>query len=271
MKEVLNFTDRFSGFQNTPLLWDFDAVESLVQFEILPSQSMYIVERHQKKLRLGKWIEIFTAFQLQQIEGVKFIAENLQVKNNKQTIGELDLMLLKDEKPIHLEIAYKFYLYDDTQEYSNSLDYWIGPNRTDSLVLKLEKLKNKQLPLLYKPETKKVLKALGFDSRDFKQFVNFKAQLFLPYENHQIEFNILNNDCVQGFYIHFSEIELFINHLFYIPTKLDWLVEPRLNVEWLNFDNALALLKLYIDKKQSPLCWLKDKDNQLIKCFITWW
>lgn len=132
MKEVLDFTDRFAGFQNTPLLWDFDAVESLAQFEILPIQSMYIVERHQKKLRLGKWIEIFTTFQLQQIEGVKFIAENLQVKNNKQTIGELDLMLLKDEKPIHLEIAYKFYLYDDTHRNIQIL-YIIGLDQIEPI------------------------------------------------------------------------------------------------------------------------------------------
>jgi len=271
LQKEFGFKDRFKGFQNTPLLWDFDAVKSLVQFKISSSRSMYNIERHQKKLRLGKWIEIFTAFQLQQIEGIEFIAENLQIKNNKQTIGELDLLLLKDEKPIHLEIAYKFYLYDDTQEYSNFLDYWIGPNRTDSLVLKLEKLTQKQLPLLYKPETKETLRTLGFDSPSFEQFVNFKAQLFVPYNKSLIEFNTLNKDCVQGFYFHFSEIELFVNYLFYIPKKLDWLVEPKLNVEWLNFDNTLALLQIYIDKKQSPLCWLKNGNNQLSKCFITWW
>lgn len=271
LQKEFGFKDRFKGFQNTPLLWNFDAVKSLVQFKISSSRSMYNTERHQKKLRLGKWIEIFTAFQLQQIDGIEFITENLQIRNNKQTIGELDVLLLQNEKPIHLEIAYKFYLYDDTQVYTNFLDYWIGPNRTDSLMLKLKKLINKQLPLLYKPETKEVLNALGFKSQNFEQFVNFKAQLFVPYNKRPIEFNLLNKDCVQGFYIHFSEVELIADYLFYIPTKLDWLVEPTLSVDWLNFDGTLPLLQVYIDKKQSPLCWLKNENYQLSKCFITWW
>lgn len=271
MQKGFGFTDRFKGFQNTPLLWDFDAVESLMQFKIPSSRRIYNPEKHQKKLRLGKWIEIFTAFQLKQIESIKFIAENLQIKNNRQTIGELDLLLLKDEKPIHLEISYKFYLYDDTKEYSSPLDYWIGPNRTDSLVQKLQKLINKQLPLLYEPETKALLKTLGFESQNFEQFVNFKAQLFVPYNKRTIEFNVLNKNCEQGFYIHFSEVELIADYLFYIPTKLDWLVEPKTNVKWLNFDDTLPLLQVYIDKKQSPLCWLKNENNQLSKCFITWW
>ena len=271
LQKEFGFTDRFKGFQNTPLLWDFDAVESLVQFKISSSRNMYNAERHQKKLRLGKWIEIFTAFQLQQIEGIEFIAENLQIKNNKQTIGELDLLLLKDEKPIHLEIAYKFYLHDDTQEYSNPLDYWIGPNRTDSLMLKLKKLSNKQLPLLYKPETKSLLKTLGFDSQNFEQFVNFKAQLFVPFDIKKIDFCALNEECVTGFFVHFNNIDVLKNNHFYIPSKLDWLVEPKANVEWLNFDDTLPLLQVYIDKKQSPLCWLKNGNNQLSKCFITWW
>ena len=271
LQKEFGFTDRFKGFQNTPLLWDFDAVESLVQFKISSSRNMYNAERHQKKLRLGKWIEIFTAFQLQQIEGIEFIAENLQIKNNKQTIGELDLLLLKDEKPIHLEIAYKFYLHDDTQEYSNPLDYWIGPNRTDSLMLKLKKLSNKQLPLLYKPETKSLLKTLGFDSQNFEQFVNFKAQLFVPLDKKKIDFCALNEECVTVFFVHFNNIDVLKNNHFYIPSKLDWLVEPKANVEWLNFDDTLPLLQVYIDKKQSPLCWLKNENNQLSKCFITWW
>ncbi|WP_083677133.1 DUF1853 family protein [Winogradskyella sp. J14-2] len=271
MKTYFDFTDRFIGFQNTPLLWNSDAIDTLVQFNIAPTQRNYNVKSNQKKMRLGKWVESFTAFQLQQIEGIEFIAENLQIITNKQTIGEIDFLLLNNEVPIHLEIAYKFYLYDYTNEYLNPLDYWIGPNRTDSLSLKLKKLIQKQLPLLYKTETKLALKELGFENQNFEQYVNFKAQLFVPLNKKKIDFNLLNKKCIAGFYLHFNNVEILKNNHFYIPNKLDWLVEPKLNVEWLSFNNAKNILRILISKQQSPLCWLKDNDNQLIKCFVTWW
>ena len=44
---------------------------------------------------------------------------------------------------IHLEIVYKFYLYDNTIG-TSEIDHWIGPNRNDSLREKLEKLKSKR-------------------------------------------------------------------------------------------------------------------------------
>ncbi|WP_299096683.1 DUF1853 family protein [uncultured Winogradskyella sp.] len=271
MAESLDFKDRFIGFQNTALLWNINSVKSLVQFSILSTQQEFCNTTIQKKLRLGKWIEVFTLFQLQQMDTVEILAENLQIKNNKQTIGEIDLLLLQNELPIHLEIAYKFYLYDDLQTYLNPLDYWIGPNRNDSLSLKLKKLKDKQLPLLHKPETKTVLKTLGYESHQFEQFVNFKAQLFLPYHNQNIAFDTLNKACIKGFYIHFNEIELFRSYQFYIPNKLDWLVEPKLDVNWLSYNETVNVIERFMTKKQSPLCWLKDKNNQLSKCFITWW
>ncbi|MHA7843031.1 MAG: DUF1853 family protein [Winogradskyella sp.] len=267
----MSFSDRFKGFQNTPLLWHCDTIESLRQFSVPSTHQNYDHKANHKKLRLGKWIEIFTMFQLQQIEGIKIVAENLQIKHKKQTIGEIDVLLVNEEQPMHLEIAYKFYLYDDRQEYDSPLEYWIGPNRTDSLSLKLKKLVGKQLPLLHKSETKTVLNKLGFNNNQFKQFVNFKAQLFLPYRKLFIDFNVLNKECVKGSYIHFDEIEVLKKNQFYILSKLDWLVEPNLNVEWMNFDDTLIVLKKFITEKQSPLCWLKDENNELTKCFVTWW
>lgn len=267
----MSFKDRFIGFQNTPLLWHSETIGSLTQFPIYSVYKDYIPKTNHKKLRLGKWAEIFITFQLQQIEEISLIADNLQVKDNRQTIGELDLLFYKDEQAIHLEIAYKFYLYDDMQEYENPLDYWVGPNRTDSLSLKLKKLIKKQLPLLHKLETQSILRELGLKSNDFEQFVNFKAQLFVPYHKRSIVLKALNKDCIQGFYIHFNEIEILKNCHFYMPIKLDWLVEPHLNVKWLNFNEAVIALQVFMYKKQSPLCWLKEKNNQLTKCFVTWW
>ena len=66
--------------------------------------------------------------------------KNYQIQNKKTTVGELDFILQKNHSPIHLEVIYKFYLYDDT--FGNSeIEHWIGPNRNDNLVKKLTKLK----------------------------------------------------------------------------------------------------------------------------------
>ena len=79
---------------------------------------------------------------------IKILAENVQIQNEKTTVGEIDCILTTAKKPVHLEIIYKFYLYDKSVG-TNELEHWIGPNRRDSLVSKLNKLKDKQLPLLY--------------------------------------------------------------------------------------------------------------------------
>ena len=41
------------------------------------------------------------------------LSENIQIQENvNQTIGELDCLFLDESQPIHLEIQFKFYLYD---------------------------------------------------------------------------------------------------------------------------------------------------------------
>ena len=206
---------------------------------------------------------------MQQQADIKIIEENLIVKNEKRTIGELDLLLLKNEQPIHLEIIYKFYLYDSAKTYNNSLDYWVGPNRGDTLINKLNKLKNQQFPLLEKPETKTVLQHYNFST--IKQQVCFKAQLFMPYKHQNIAVMPLNSQCVTGWYISFKQLDELKDFQFYIPTKLEWLCLPKYTVNWIAFSEVKTVIESYITNKRSPLCWLKSKTNTLQKCFITWW
>ena len=102
---------RYLGFLNTPFLWKGDIVSKLNQFEIV-SKSHKINISIDEKLRLGKYVERFVSFELEQHENISIISENIQVQHNKLTLGELDCLLLKNNQPIHLEIIYKFYLYD---------------------------------------------------------------------------------------------------------------------------------------------------------------
>ena len=67
------------------------------------------------------------------------------------------------------------------------------------------------------------------------QNVHFKAQLFTPLQMIKDSFDLVNNECIEGFYIRPHEIDLLLkNHKFYIPSKLDWLVKPHSDVNWLN-------------------------------------
>lgn len=262
---------RHKGYLNTSSLFKADNV---LEFEILEleSDNKALIDSDEfKNQRLGKLVEEFVFHQLKQESHINLITENLQIQNGKQTIGEIDALYYNNEQPIHLEIVYKFYLYDSVKSYDNPLSYWIGPNRNEALDYKLEKLRNKQFPLLYKEETKLQLKKLELDIKSIKQQLCFKAQLFLPYNNQMINVNPLNEDCISGFYCSINTISNFKHYQFYIPVKLDWLIKPHNNVEWLTFETSKTEIEQFIIQKKSPLVWLKSENNEFIKCFITWW
>lgn len=271
MDEPIDFKDAFNGFQNTALLWNSSPIFGLEQFYLDPTNQTFIQNSEYKKLRLGKWVEKFVGFQLRQKNSINILEENLVITNDKQTIGELDVLLLKDQQPIHLEIIYKFYLYDTLKQHKNPLDYWIGPNRNDSLIYKLQKLKEKQLPLLYHSKTLEALNRHQLHPNDFIQQVCFKAQLFLSYDTQNLDVNPLNSDCILGWHLNFNRLAELGSYQFYIPSKLEWLCIPNNKVNWLSFMDAKPEIETYIFSNRSPLCWLKNDTNELKKCFITWW
>lgn len=260
---------RYDGFLQTNCLWKGDDVCKLQQFEI-SSKSCKINFEIDEKLRLGKYIERFVSYQLKQEKSIKIVSENIQIQQEKRTLGELDCIILKNNKPIHLEIIYKFYLYDETIG-GNEIEHFIGPNRKDSLLEKIMKLKEKQLPLLYSNECKEYLKTINLNEANIIQQVYFKAQLFIPFSNQNIELINLNNDSISGFYITQKELELFSSCKFYIPIKKDWITEPYQNVNWINFQEFKEKTKEYLDRKFSPLYWLKKPNGELTKMFLVWW
>ncbi|MGC1203510.1 MAG: DUF1853 family protein [Flavobacteriaceae bacterium] len=260
---------RYEGFLKTPLLWKSKAILNLKPFEIV-SESNKIDIEIDEKLLLGKYVERLVSFQLEQQKNISILAENIQIQNNKITLGELDCLLLKNNKPIHLEIIYKFYLYDASVG-NSEIEHFIGPNRKDSLIEKLTKLKDKQLPLLNAEACEHYLKALDLKSENIAQQVYFKAQLFVPFSQQSMELEILNTNCVVGFYINQNQLNSFKTCKFYIPKKKDWLVIPHTNVNWLNFNEFKNIAKTYFSEKFSSLCWVKFNNGELKKVFLVWW
>jgi len=262
---------RYQGYTSTPPLWEGDTLSPFKQIELTSNSENIDDAQVFKSQRLGKLVEAFVFHELKQQDAVSWICDNLQIQKGQRTVGEIDALYDDGESPVHLEVAYKFYLYDTIANYKEPLGYWIGPNRKDSLFYKLDKLHNKQFPLLHHELTKPYLESYHLAIKDIKQQLCFKAQLFLPYHHRNMDIHPLNSDCIAGFYISFHQIALFEKFEFFIPEKLDWLVIPHHDVDWISYPSALAIIETAINNQRSPLVWIKDSDDKLSKCFIAYW
>ncbi len=263
---------QYKGFYETPFLWQGKGV-----FDLAPYTAVYepspvrFSDTIDAKLRLGKFVERFVSFELNQRSDTQILAENLQIQQEKITLGELDCLLLQNHLPIHLEVVYKFYLYDPTVG-SHELEHWIGPNRKDSLIEKLNKLKNKQLPLLHHPVCQQQLRAAAIAYPNWQQQVYFKAQLFIPLQAHKApSFHLLNADCIQGYYAGISELANWKKSKFYLPVKHDWLQQPHTDVAWNSYEQFYRSCSEQLADSYAPLWWVKQPNGELLKLFVVWW
>ena len=263
---------QFQGFIDTPNLWEGDAVFGMTQMELQKIKINVLKNDFNPKLRLGKLVENFVFEVLNQSSQTDVIAENIQVRKEKISIGEIDCILKLLNEIIHLEIVYKFYLYNE-HIHGTNLHKWIGPNKKDDLIQKLTKLKNKQLPILFREETKKAIEDLNIklSRKNILQMVLFKAQLFVPKSKLTDVFPDINNDCIKGFYINSNELITLKENEFYIPNKRDWLTEPQINVKWLNYNEFGIKIKIFVNEQRSPMCWLKNENGIMQKFFVVWW
>lgn len=265
-----NIQIQFEGYKNTPLLWKSNLVFGISQFKITEGKAIVFNAQLSHNLRLGKRVERFVSQELSQDNEIEIILENVQVQQEQRTLGELDCILIKNDIPIHLEIVYKFYLYD-SRSGNAEIDCWVGPNRNDTLLKKLTKLKEKQFPLLYSKYTKPILYNAGMIPDSIRQEVCFKAQLFVPYKKDPPKFKLLNKDCLNGYFIRHTEIEQLKDCKFYIPIKVDWLIEVHTHVKWLNFETFTKKILALVNQKTSPLCWVKYPNGTIQKFFVVWW
>lgn len=270
---------QFLGFLSTPPLWEDSDHFKLKQFSLpqinfsespdfsreLPSlQTNYV---------LGKRIEEFYSLVLERSPDHQILAQSMQIFKEKITLGELDFILKAsvEERTIHLEVVYKFYIYDPTQQ--EELERWIGPNRKDAFLKKLLKLEEKQLPLIEREESARALEDLQVDIKDIKQEVSFLAHLFIPRHLKDRVFPYVNNKCITGIWIPFKEFsyEDFGSNKYFIPVKQDWPIDPAQNEIWYSFQEILPAIKEIIESERSPLIWMITPSNVRERLFIVWW
>ena len=223
----------------------------------------------------GRKMESFFSHAITHSQRYAVLAENLQVISGKTTLGEIDF-LIRDNlegQIIHVELACKFYLYDTSREYINPYSAWVGPNQNDFLDRKIEKLKNKQLPLLQHPECQKMLTPIiGSGTSNIFQQVHFPAYLFLPLGAKEAPTNI-NREAVKGFWLRPEQLSdsIFDKALFCLPSKSDWLLPPHKNSDWVSVDIGLKQIGELHKNKKSPMVWVKYPDGKHLRLFVVWW
>jgi hypothetical protein len=232
--------------------------------------STELEESIRKNLRLGNRLEYFFAYCILQSKDYDILAKNIQVVKDKITVGELDFIIHDNlnDHILHVEIANKFYLLDANIE--GNYEQWIGPNRNDCLLKKIEKLKTKQFPLLHHNRTTEILSNLEINNKGINQQLLFKTQLFVPLENYSERKEERN---IKGFYIAKLRFlkEDFKKNEYFIPEKQDWQVAPEYGEHWFSFNDALASINMFLAEKKSPLVWLKNEKGNFEKFFIIWW
>ena len=261
---------RFQGFINTPVLGENSFEANLNQLHLSFEDYNSKIDSAFNEKRLGKLVEQFVFAQLNAHPNIHKVIQNIQIIENKITLGELDCLFKYLNEYVHLEIVYKFYLYD---EFNSPLEInnWIGPNRRDSFQFKRGKLIHKQLPILHHPKTLEILSDMSIKLEDIYSRVLFKAQLYIPQKLKGKVFKAINNNCIVGYYMGMNELKKYTNCTFYMPVKLDWLIEPHVDVQWLSIGEFTPLLENEMMQFRSPLCWMKKPNGTIDKIFIVYW
>lgn len=270
---------QLQGFLSTPPLWKKSEIFKLKQFAIPkvnfqspPDFAEQLPSLHTNYV-LGKRIESFYSLVLEKSDTYKILAQGLQIFEDKVTLGELDFLLgtKEGEEVIHLEVVYKFYIYDPALE--GELNRWIGPNRKDTLLKKLHKLEQKQFPLLFHKETRRELEELGIEGKPVQQQVSFLAHLFLPRKISKKDLPLINNECIAGTWIHKKDFtrEGYGNKEFHIPVKQDWAIDPSCNQTWSSFETIEGQIEGSVARERSPLVWMRSKNGTFERFFVVWW
>jgi len=261
------------GFYQTPPLW-INEQFGVAQFRFPEiNLNSFRAKEIPERLRLGHKMEHAFEQLLQFSEDWSLLAKNIVVKKGKISLGELDFLLTHETSNTHyhVELTYKFYIINP--EITEPMHRLMGPNKRDMFYTKLDKLKEKQFPLLYSAELEENLNTLQIDTSQVIQQACFKAQLFMPYKNHGTSIRPLNKNCIHGSWIRFDDFNSteFKRFEYYTPYKQEWVLTPSLKRNYHSHYNTLLDLNLRMLKENAPMLWVKKDNATLEKLFVVWW
>lgn len=195
----------------------------LKQLDSEPDVLEHAIDQMKRPI-LGAYFETLVAFGMEHQPESTILATNLQVREDKLTIGEFDFILHTPSSPSHVEVAVKFYLQTHS---SSEWHHWIGPRAHDRLDNKMDKLLQHQLRLSTHPSGQKMLESIGIDYVDPKLL--FKGYFFYPYDQYisgqMVAPLHANPHHLKGWWCRINEIDKLKHYscLWAIPNKLSWL------------------------------------------------
>ena len=176
---------------------------------------------------VGHYFETLFRFFIEHGPRYELLAHNLQVHDDKRTIGSMDFIVRDQHGCVeHWEIAVKFYLGASKAARWSS---WIGPNQRDRLDIKVERMRDHQLPLSKTLAGQARLQSDGIPSVDRHRGL-IRGILFAP----------LRHPCMapmpelidpQGLWIPCTELDIFLRQKplarWHRRVKPDWLAPSR--------------------------------------------
>ncbi|MEO0527001.1 MAG: DUF1853 family protein [Bacteroidota bacterium] len=264
---------QYVGFLNTPPLWTKEQF-GITQFEFPEIDLNDFVPRpFPNNIRLGHQMEhVFKQFITHDIN-YRVVLHNIPVRAGNQTLGEIDFVLkdVRRNQIVHVELTYKFYIINT--HISEPIHRLMGPNKKDMFFTKMEKIKNQQFQLLHSEEGIDILKNHSISHLEVTHEACYKAQLFIPFKETNINIRPLNKACIIGFWLRFDDFnsQAFQEYQFYVPSKSEWVIRPHDHVNWQSHFDMLIEINLRMLKENAPMVWIKKSANQFEKCFVVWW
>ncbi|MBU2966695.1 DUF1853 family protein [Amphritea sp. 2_MG-2023] len=215
--------------QSSDWLFNQSAIHERLQKLDENPQPLINALRQQAKFRLGYYFEDLIRMYIQSFIQPIDLKCNIQVSRDKTTVGEYDfLMALKEGMKIHLEAAVKFYLCTSQDPENCALEDFIGPNRSDRLDKKWQRLTDHQMRLSHTDAGKDRATSLGLLPE--KHSLLLRGYLFYPFA-HWLDYHPpapISADHLKGWWVRGADVESLGSEYQYVM-----LMKPR----WL----ALAL------------------------------
>lgn len=220
--------------------------------------------------RLGHQAEFVFLQLLNACYEYEVLAHSIQLIHKKQTLGELDYIIqnVKTKEVLHIELTYKFYIVD--KAIAIPLDQIIGPNRKDTFAFKLNKTRDKQMPLLYSDPSIRILDNMELDVTNIRQMVAFYAHIFVPYDDRTFQIDNLNEDCVVGYWVTQDQVQTdeFKSCVYYKPSKSEWLHIPHNNKPWMSFEEIIELVSVSLSENRAVMLWKNNENDRGIERFF---
>ncbi|MBE7637293.1 DUF1853 family protein [Sneathiella sp. P13V-1] len=241
-----------------PKLWELEASQTLIaETKNDPSKLLQYLTTAKRK-NLGTLFEKLVFFWLENLPEVRVIGTNIQIRDEKTTYGELDLLFEYEGTLYQWELAIKFYACDGDPE--DEAD-WLGPLRRDNLKRKLDRLFDHQMQISLEDYAKPTLDDLGLSNVQIHTYPFVKGCLYDPVDKQSgIRPERMSDMGLKGQWVTLGDFEnTIINQRLDHPSsycileKKDWL-SPILKGEWKDFsiEQFVKTMTDIFDKNSTP-------------------